>query len=160
MRHQPVSSRVADGGRGRRSPARRSSSSSRRVLGPANRKAEAIKYVMRGESLETFDVLNRRWVMGSDGDIYHYNYFDPRQRHFTGLWIYEFNADMTRLTRRTFAQRAAFVNDATWQAEARLDARVRRHRRPGVTSFRSSRRRKVVRAGSRSSPPSRRIPTS
>jgi lipopolysaccharide export LptBFGC system permease protein LptF len=72
---------------------------------------------MRGQSPETFDVLNRRWVMGNDGDIYHYNYFDPRQRRFTGLWIYEFNDDMTRLTRRTFAQRAAFLKDATWQVE-------------------------------------------
>jgi lipopolysaccharide export system permease protein len=87
------------------------------VLGPANRKAEAIKWVMRGQSPETFDVLNRRWVMGNDGDIYHYNYFDPRQRRFTGLWIYEFNDDMTGLTRRTFAQRAAFLKDATWQVE-------------------------------------------
>ncbi len=87
------------------------------LLGPANRKAEAIKHVMKGGSLETFDVLNRRWVMGNDGDIYHYNYFDPRERKFNGLWIYEFNADMTRLIKRTFAQRASFVNDATWQAE-------------------------------------------
>jgi LPS export ABC transporter permease LptG/LPS export ABC transporter permease LptF len=87
------------------------------VLGPANRKAEAIKWVMRGQSPETFDVLNRRWVMGNDGDIYHYNYFDPRQRRFTGLWIYEFNDDMTQLTKRTFAQRAVFVKDATWQVE-------------------------------------------
>jgi LPS export ABC transporter permease LptG/LPS export ABC transporter permease LptF len=87
------------------------------VLGPANRKAEAIKWVMRGQSPETFDVLNRRWVMGNDGDIYHYNYFDPRQRRFSGLWIYEFNVDMTRLTRRTFAQRAAFVKDSTWQVD-------------------------------------------
>jgi LPS export ABC transporter permease LptG/LPS export ABC transporter permease LptF len=87
------------------------------VLGPANRKAEAIKHVMKGGSMETFDVLNRRWVMGSNGDIYHYNYFDPRQRRFTGLWIYEFNDDMTRLTKRTFAQRAAFIDDTTWQVE-------------------------------------------
>jgi LPS export ABC transporter permease LptG/LPS export ABC transporter permease LptF len=87
------------------------------VLGPANRRAEAIRHVMRGGSPDTFDVLNRRWVMGSDGDIYHYNYFDPRQRRFTGLWIYEFNPDMTRLTTRTFAQHASFVADATWQAE-------------------------------------------
>jgi LPS export ABC transporter permease LptG/LPS export ABC transporter permease LptF len=87
------------------------------VLGPANRKAEAIKWVMRGNQLETFDVLNRRWVMGTDGDIYHYNYFDPRQRRFTGLWIYEFNEDMTRLTKRTFAQHASFVADAAWQVD-------------------------------------------
>jgi lipopolysaccharide export system permease protein len=87
------------------------------VLGPANRKAESIRHVMRGGSPETFDVFTRRWVMGPDGDIYHYGYFDPREHKFTSLWIYEFNADMTRLTRRTFAQRAAFVEGATWQVE-------------------------------------------
>jgi LPS export ABC transporter permease LptG len=87
------------------------------VLGPANRKAEAIRHVMRGGQPETFDVLIRRWVMGSDGDIYHYNYFDPRQQRFTGLWIYEFNPDMTRLLKRTFAQQASLVSDATWQVE-------------------------------------------
>jgi LPS export ABC transporter permease LptG len=87
------------------------------VLGPANRKAEAIKHVMRGGNPETFDVLNRRWVMGNDGDIYNYNYFDPRQRTFTGLWIYEFDADMTRLTRRTFANHASLVADATWHVD-------------------------------------------
>ena len=87
------------------------------VLGPANRKAESSKHVMKGGSPETFDVFNRSWVMGSDGDIYHYNYFDPRQRRFTGLWLYEFNADMTRLTRRTFAQRASYIKDATWQVD-------------------------------------------
>jgi LPS export ABC transporter permease LptG len=87
------------------------------VLGPANRKAEAIKHVMRGGNPATFDVLNRRWVMGNDGDIYNYNYFDPRQRTFTGLWIYEFDADMTRLTRRTFANHASLVADATWHVD-------------------------------------------
>src|SRR5688572_10428517 len=87
------------------------------VLGPANRRAESIRYVMRGGKIDTFNVLNRRWVVGSDGDIYHYNYFDPRQRQFTGLWIYEFNDDMSQLTRRTFAQHAAHLKDTTWQAE-------------------------------------------
>jgi LPS export ABC transporter permease LptG len=87
------------------------------VLGPANRRAESIRHVMRGGSPDTFDVLNRRWVMGTDGDIYHYNYFDPRARRFTGLWIYEFDRDMTRLTRRTFAQRASYVDGAIWKAE-------------------------------------------
>jgi len=87
------------------------------VLGPANRHAEAIKHVMKGGSLETFDVLNRRWVMGSDGDIYHYNYFDPRQRQFTGLWVYEFSHDMARLTRRTFAEQASFVEGAQWRVD-------------------------------------------
>jgi lipopolysaccharide export system permease protein len=87
------------------------------VLGPANRKAQSIRHVMRGGSPDTFDVFTRRWVIGADGDIYHYNYFDHRERRFNGLWIYEFNDDMTRVTKRTFAQQASFVSDATWQAE-------------------------------------------
>ena len=90
--------------------------------------------------METFDVLNRSWVMGSDGDIYHYNFFDPRQRRFTGLWIYEFNADMTRLTARTFAAAGRVRrSDATWQVERGLDARVRRQRRAERSSRRSNR---------------------
>jgi LPS export ABC transporter permease LptG/LPS export ABC transporter permease LptF len=87
------------------------------VLGPANRRAEAIRHVMRGGSPETFDVFNRQWVMGSDGDVYHYNYFDSRARTFTGLSVYEFTKDMTRLTQRTFADRAAYVDGDAWLAE-------------------------------------------
>jgi LPS export ABC transporter permease LptG/LPS export ABC transporter permease LptF len=87
------------------------------VLGPANRRAEAIRHVMRGGSPDTFDVFNRQWVMGSDGDVYHYNYFDPRTRTFTGLSVYEFTKDMTRLTQRTFAERAAYVDGNAWLAE-------------------------------------------
>ncbi len=87
------------------------------VLGPANRRAEEIKYVMKGGNPEMFGVLNRRWVMGNDGDIYHYSYFDPRQRRFSRLWVYEFSPDMTRLTRRTFGERASFIDGASWRIE-------------------------------------------
>ncbi|HKE87127.1 MAG TPA: LPS export ABC transporter permease LptF [Vicinamibacterales bacterium] len=84
------------------------------VLGEANRRAEAIKHVMKGGSPETFDVLNRRWVMGTDGAIYHYNYFDYRTNRFSGLWIYRFSDDLTRLTERTFATQATSAGNATW----------------------------------------------
>jgi LPS export ABC transporter permease LptF/LPS export ABC transporter permease LptG len=87
------------------------------VLGAANRKAEQIKHVMRGGSSETFDVLNRRWVMGTDGTIYHYNYFDPRTSQFANLWIYKFDGDLTRVTERAFATKASYESGATWHAE-------------------------------------------
>ena len=86
------------------------------VLGPANHRAQAIRHVLNGGSPETFDVLNRRWVVGRDGALYHYNYFDPRERHFSGLWVYEFDATMQRLTQRTFADQARFVDNA-WNVE-------------------------------------------
>jgi LPS export ABC transporter permease LptG/LPS export ABC transporter permease LptF len=86
------------------------------VLGPANRHAQAIRHVLTGGSPETFDVLNRRWVAGDDGAIYHYAYFDPRQRRFTGLWVYEFDSAMRRITQRTFADQAAYT-DNSWNVE-------------------------------------------
>ncbi|MPZ12743.1 MAG: LptF/LptG family permease, partial [Kiloniellaceae bacterium] len=79
------------------------------VLGPSNRRAEAIRHVMRGGSPQTFDVVNRRWMVGSDGEIYHYNYFDPRQRQLSAVSIYDFDAAMSRLERRVYAERAIYV---------------------------------------------------
>ncbi len=93
------------------------------VLGPWNRHAESIRHVMRGGMPQTFDVINRRWLVGSDGEIYHYVYFDPRTRQLSGLSVYEFSDEMRRLDRRVFAERAIYVGpheggrDDVWHAE-------------------------------------------
>jgi LPS export ABC transporter permease LptF/LPS export ABC transporter permease LptG len=92
------------------------------ILGPANRRAEAIRYVIRGGSPETFDVLNRRWIAGSRDRIYHYEYYDPRMRQFTGLSVYEFGETRQVLARRTYAERAVFAgagqdSAAQWRLE-------------------------------------------
>ena len=79
------------------------------ILGPSNRQAEAIRHVIRGGSPETFDVLNRRWVTGSNGEIYHYNFFDPRSYQLTGLSIYEFASRPDALSRRTYVERAKYL---------------------------------------------------
>ena len=79
------------------------------VLGPSNRRAEAIRHVIRGGSAQTFDVLHRQWVTGTDGEIYHYDYFDPRTERISGLSIYEFSGRMEALSRRTYATRASYV---------------------------------------------------
>jgi lipopolysaccharide export LptBFGC system permease protein LptF len=91
------------------------------ILGPWTRQAYAIRHVMRGGSPQTFDVLDRRWIVGSDGEIYHYVYFDPRSRQLTQLSVYEFSGDMQRIQRRLFAERAIYKGgngraDA-WHAE-------------------------------------------
>ena len=86
------------------------------VLGPANHRAKAIRHVLDGGSPETFDVLNRRWVVGNDGAIYHYGYFDPRLRRFTSLWVYEFDEGMRRMIQRTYAEQAQYADNA-WNLE-------------------------------------------
>src|SRR5688572_11131702 len=83
------------------------------VLGPANRSAEAIRHVIRGGSPQTFDVLLRRWVVGSDGDIYHFDFYDPRSQQLNGLSVYAFGSRMPVLATRTFAERAAYAGGTT-----------------------------------------------
>ena len=79
------------------------------VLGPSNRRAEAIRHVIRGGSPQTFDVLLRQWVVGSGGEIYHFDYYDPRAQQLNGLSIYEFGSRMQILARRTDAERAVYI---------------------------------------------------
>ncbi|MGH9254985.1 MAG: LptF/LptG family permease, partial [Vicinamibacterales bacterium] len=82
------------------------------VLGPSNRRAEAIRHVIRGGSPDTFDVLHRQWVTGSGGEIYHYNYYDPRTARLSGLSVYEFGEGMRVLRQRTYAELATYVGAA------------------------------------------------
>ena len=49
-----------------------------RVLAFANRRADQLKHLIRGGSAQTFDVLNRKWIVGRGGEVYHYQFFDPR----------------------------------------------------------------------------------
>ena len=78
------------------------------VLGPSNRRAEAIRHVIRGGSADTFDVLHRQWVTGSRGEIYHYEYYDGRARRLTGVSVYAFGERMQILSRRVYAESAAY----------------------------------------------------
>lgn len=93
------------------------------VLGPSTRRAEAIRHRMRGGLPQTFDVLNRRWIVANDGDIYHYVYFDPRKEQLNALSVYHFSNGGERLARRTYAERAVYVGTRqggrpeTWNAE-------------------------------------------
>ena len=91
------------------------------VLGPANRRAEALRHVIRGGSPQTFDVLLRRWIVGTDGAIYHFDFFDPRAQQLNGLSVYDFGGGMPVLTRRTFAERATYAGSTPgankWQME-------------------------------------------
>ena len=49
-----------------------------RVLAFSNRRADYLNHIIRGGIPQTFDVLNRKWLVGANGEIYHYQFFDPR----------------------------------------------------------------------------------
>jgi LPS export ABC transporter permease LptG/LPS export ABC transporter permease LptF len=84
-----------------------------RVLSFANRRADQLKHLIRGGSAQTFDVLNRKWIVGRGGEVYHYQFFNPRTRELNGLSLLEFDPQTHALTRRVYAQRAVYRPDAS-----------------------------------------------
>jgi LPS export ABC transporter permease LptG/LPS export ABC transporter permease LptF len=86
------------------------------VLAQANRKAEDLKRVMRGGVVHTFDVMNRQWVAGQDGRLYHYLGFDPQMNVLHELSVFEFNQGVWRISQRTYATKAAYRN-GEWIAD-------------------------------------------
>ena len=85
------------------------------ILASSNRRAEAIRHVVRGGSPQTFDVLNRKWIVAPDGSIYNYTYLDPALQELHGFSIYEFNELPWKLSRRTFVNKASFQDP--WAGE-------------------------------------------
>jgi LPS export ABC transporter permease LptF/LPS export ABC transporter permease LptG len=79
------------------------------VLAHANRRAESIRHVIRGGSPRTFDVVNRKWLVARDGDMYNYLFYDPRRRELNGLSIFQFRDKGAALAARTY------VTQASWE---------------------------------------------
>jgi LPS export ABC transporter permease LptG/LPS export ABC transporter permease LptF len=85
------------------------------VLASANRRAQELNHIVRGGSPRTFDVLNRQWVAGRDGALYHYAFFDPRRLELNGLSIYRLEGEPWRLVSRTWVSLARY-GEETWRA--------------------------------------------
>lgn len=79
-----------------------------RVLAVANQRAERLKHVIRTGSPQTFGVLNRKWIVGSRGEVYHYQFYNPRNRELNSLSVFEFDARSHSLKSRLFAQHARY----------------------------------------------------
>ncbi|MFB3853633.1 MAG: LPS export ABC transporter permease LptG [Vicinamibacterales bacterium] len=92
------------------------------VMPMANREAQQLRHVMVGGAPRTFDVLSRRWVVGKDGRIYNYVYFNPRTNELNNLSVYEVDRESWRLEQRTFvrvakhAPRPGSAGMAVWRA--------------------------------------------
>ena len=61
------------------------------VLAESNREAARLNGIIRGYPLQSFGVLNRQWIIGRSGDIYHYEFFDPRANQFSRLSMFHLN---------------------------------------------------------------------
>jgi LPS export ABC transporter permease LptF/LPS export ABC transporter permease LptG len=94
-----------------------------RVLALSNRRADYLKHIIRGGNPQTFDVLNRKWVVGRNGEVYHYQYFNPRRRELNGVTVLRFDPETHTLTQRAYAAQATYLpaepeDQTPWVASA------------------------------------------
>jgi len=87
-----------------------------RILAHANRQAEILDSRIRGRPPRTYSALNRRWVIGRDGAIYHYGLYDPVAGELGNLSIYETRKGQWALASHTFMKRVVF-RGGVWQGE-------------------------------------------
>jgi LPS export ABC transporter permease LptG len=92
-----------------------------RVLAYSNRRASVIDDAVRGRQPRSGGLLNRRWLVGPNGSIYHYVYFDRAANQLHGLSVYDFDRERQALTGITFVSQAAYQgspdgNGTTWEA--------------------------------------------
>jgi LPS export ABC transporter permease LptG len=82
------------------------------VLATANRRADQLKHIIRTGSPQTVGVLNRKWLVGRSGEIYHYQYYDPRRQELHALSVFQFDPEQHNLVSRRYVQKAVYVADA------------------------------------------------
>lgn len=75
------------------------------VLAYTNREADRLNRIMRGYPPIT-SPLDRRWLAGRSGDMYHYDFYDPRQNRFTRLLVYRLDDAEWRLRTMVYANAA------------------------------------------------------
>jgi LPS export ABC transporter permease LptF/LPS export ABC transporter permease LptG len=80
------------------------------VLPPMNKAAETYFNIIKGRPPRSTDMLQRRWILGPDGRMYHYDYFEPRPEGAVlyGLSVYDTDPKVWDLRDLLFAGRASW----------------------------------------------------
>src|SRR5919204_5756640 len=81
------------------------------VLAEWNEHARRLEGTIRGWPAQTFGA-NRRWILGRNGDIYHYEFFDPRTNYFARFTMFRADPAAWRLDGLTYADSVALERRA------------------------------------------------
>ena len=79
------------------------------VLARANEQVDRLDSAIRGRPPRTSSPLTRTWLIGRDGNIYHYTRFDPQQQAIQNLAIYRPAREGWQLESQLFTPRATFA---------------------------------------------------
>ena len=92
-------------------------------LPQANRRQELLRNVIKGRPPQTYLHPEQKWIFGQPhagerARIFYYQFFDPDLDKFANVSVFEFDPSTFALTRRIFASRAIWDDDAeTWRFE-------------------------------------------
>jgi lipopolysaccharide export LptBFGC system permease protein LptF len=84
-----------------------------KILAVSNQRVEALDAQIRGRPPRTSNPLSRRWVVGREGGIYHYSYYDAQKKALQNLVIYRTVRDQWQLRSQLFTPSATF-DGAQW----------------------------------------------
>jgi lipopolysaccharide export LptBFGC system permease protein LptF len=87
------------------------------VLASSNREAQRLNAAIRGWPVQSFGVLDRRWIVGTGGDIYHYEFFDQSQNRFARMFVYDVNEKDWRLDGITYANDVTLARQIAGEGE-------------------------------------------
>jgi LPS export ABC transporter permease LptG/LPS export ABC transporter permease LptF len=105
-----------------------------RVLAVSNQRAERLRHEIRTGTPQTFGILNRKWIAGTNGEVYHYQFYDPRNRELNNLSVLEFDQQSHALTSRLFVQRARYNQEKNyWYLDEGWDRKFNRN--TGLAEF-------------------------
>ena len=107
------------------------------VLSRANREADRLERIIRHWPPAT-SALNRRWVIGRQNEIYHYDLFDPDANRFSNLWVYRLDESswglktVTRVTEAAAPVRGPGAESGTWKARRGWTREIALSGKPGA----------------------------
>ena len=81
------------------------------LLPYANRRAAELRDEIKKRPVQTYNVLNRKWMMGENQELYNYAYYDPSSRKFSGLAVYKYATSPFAITERFYTE------EAKWESE-------------------------------------------
>jgi LPS export ABC transporter permease LptG/LPS export ABC transporter permease LptF len=86
------------------------------MLPYANQRQDEYRNVIKGRAAQTYRDPQRKWMVGSNDQIYHYTYFDPNENLIGGMSIFIFQPKTFELSEWIFASRAAWTG-RSWMFE-------------------------------------------
>ena len=74
----------------------------------ANQRQDALRNQIKGRPPQTYFQPTHQWIFGERAKIYNYEFFDPEQKLFGGLNVFELDRQTFQVRRRVFAARATW----------------------------------------------------